>query len=298
MTKKRQDEGHTTQRTALSTGPGAPRTQSACVVVIHGEGVGKRADLDEKPVVVGRSHEADLQIRHSSVSRRHCRIWREDEGYHIHDLGSTNRTRVNGTVIEEALLADGDHITLGETILKFIGRASVEAGYHEEVYQLATRDPLTELYNRRHFMELLDKEIARSLRHARPLVLAILDLDHFKRINDRFGHIAGDAVLRRFAKVVSEAARSEDIAARIGGEEFALALPETGLECAAEFAERLRAAVAATGFEVAGQPWKVTVSIGLAALGATTADRSTLMGAADRALYGAKEAGRDRIALA
>jgi diguanylate cyclase (GGDEF)-like protein len=292
------DDIHTTQRTILSNGPEEPGPHSACVVVIHGEGLGKRVDIGATPMMVGRSHEADLQIQHASISRKHCTIWRVADGYRVRDLGSTNKTRVNERVVEEAPLGDGDHITIGETILKFISHSSVEARYHEEVYQLATHDALSELYNRRHFIELLDKEIARSLRHDRPLAMLIVDLDHFKAINDVHGHIAGDVVLRQFSEILRRMVRADDIAARIGGEEFAVVLPETGERAAHEFAERLRQAVATAQFAPAGVITRITVSIGLSMLGESTSERSTLMRSADRALYRAKDEGRNRTCVA
>lgn len=292
------DDGHTTQRTQLSPGPAEPGPHSACLVVIHGEGLGKRVDIGETPLLIGRSHEADLQIAHPSVSRKHCSVWRVADGYRVRDLGATNRTRVNQKPVEEAPLADGDHVTVGETILKFISHSSVEARYHEEVYQLATHDALTELANRRHFIELIDKEIARSQRHQRPMALAMVDLDHFKRINDAHGHIGGDAVLRQFSEILRRLVRADDIAARIGGEEFAVVLPETGLEAAKEFAERLRQAVATAQFSPAGVPTRITTSIGIAMLDPAAADRSSLMRAADRALYRAKDEGRNRTCVA
>jgi diguanylate cyclase (GGDEF)-like protein len=289
------DDRDTTQRTELSPGPRRTGPQSACVVVIHGEGLGKRVDVGERPVVVGRSQESDLHIPHPSVSRQHCSIWRDASGYRVRDLGSTNRTRVNEHRIEESALADGDHVTVGETILKFISHASVEARYHEEVYQLATHDALTELYNRRHFLELLEKEIARAQRHGRPLALAILDVDLFKRVNDAHGHIAGDGVLRQIAEILRHHVRGEDVAARIGGEEFAVLLPEAAHEAALAFSERLREAVAAARFAPGGEEQSITISIGLADLGPGRIDRSTLMRAADAALYEAKERGRNRV---
>ncbi|MFY2764547.1 GGDEF domain-containing protein [Arenimonas sp. MALMAid1274] len=287
----------TAQLTLLSAGPRRSGPRSACVVVIHGEGLGKRADIEDKPVIVGRSQEADLHIPHNSVSRQHCQIWREGEAYRIRDLEATNRTRVNEQPITETLLADGDHVTLGESILKFISHSSVEARYHEEVYQLATHDALTELYNRRHFVDLVDKEIARALRHDRPLVMCIIDVDLFKPVNDRYGHIAGDGVLRQLAGVVRGFVRGEDIAARIGGEEFAVLLPESDLGAATAFAERLREAVAASVFELGGEPRQITISIGIAGLDPRRGDRSTLMRAADAALYRAKDEGRNRVCV-
>ena len=189
----------TTQRTILSDGPRPASHRSACVVVIHGEGLGRRADIDTARVRVGRSQEADLHIPHNSVSRLHCEIWRDGDSYRVRDLGATNTTRVNDAVVAEAVLADGDHITLGESILKFISHSSVEARYHEEIYQLATHDALTEMYNRRHFIETVEKEIARAMRHQRELTMCIIDVDLIKPINDRYGHISGDHVLKQIA---------------------------------------------------------------------------------------------------
>ena len=288
----------TTQRTVLSHGPLRSAPRSACVVVIHGEGLGRRADIDQSPVVVGRSQEVDLVIVHKSVSREHCRIWREANGYRIRDLGATNTTRLNEHRIDgEAALADGDQVTVGESILKFISQDSVEASYHEEIYQLATHDALTELCNRRHFAELADKEIARAMRHGRPLSLCILDVDLFKPINDRHGHIRGDEVLRQVAAVLRRHARSDDVAARIGGEEFALLLPECTAADAAMLADRLREAVASTMFAPGGEAQRITVSIGIAALAPHRDSRQALMAAADAALYRAKSEGRNRVCV-
>ena len=287
-----------THRTLHSPGPAAPARRSACVVVIHGEGLGRRADIGDAPVLVGRSSEADLVIAHQSVSRAHCRIWRTEDAYLVADLGATNTTRLNDAKLQgERTLVDGDQLTVGESILKFISQDSVEASYHEEIYQLATHDALTELCNRRHFAELADKEIARAMRHGRPLSLCILDVDLFKPINDRHGHIRGDEVLRQVAAVLRRHARSDDVAARIGGEEFALLLPECTAADAAMLADRLREAVARTMFAPGGEAQRITVSIGVAALAPHRDSRQALMAAADAALYRAKSEGRNRVCV-
>lgn len=288
----------TTQRTLFSEGPLRPAPRPACVVIIHGEGLGRRADIHEEPVLIGRSPEADLSIQHKSVSRQHCRIWRDGDVCRIRDMGATNTTCINEAVLQaEAVLADGDRITVGESILKFIAQDSVEARYHEEIYQLAVNDPLTDLYNRRHFCEMVDKEIGRAVRHGRPLALCIIDVDLFKPVNDRYGHISGDEVLRRIGALVQLHARSEDVAARIGGEEFALLLPECALDDAAALADRLRAAVAAEVFAPGGEPQRITISIGIAGLGPGRESRSALMMAADVALYRAKSEGRNCVRI-
>ena len=287
----------TTQRTLLSAGPHRSEPRSACVIVIHGEGLGRRADIDDTQVLVGRSQEADLCIAHKSVSREHCRIWRDGDDYRIRDLGATNSTRVNDEVVDEGSLEDGDHVTIGESILKFISHTSVEANYHEEIYQLATQDALTELYNRRQFIELMEKEMARAMRHHRPLALCIVDVDLFKPVNDRYGHISGDEVLRQIAAIMRRYVRSDDIAARIGGEEFAVLLPECDAGAAYGFAERLRIAIAAAVFSPGGEPQQITVSIGIAALSPDRDTRNRLMAAADSALYRAKKEGRNRVCI-
>lgn len=295
--EKRNGTSETTQRTLLSDGPHRAAPRSACVVVIHGAGLGGRADVDTARVLVGRSQDADLCIAHKSVSREHCQIWREGDEYRIRDLGATNTTRVNDVPVAEAVLADSDHVTVGESILKFISHTSVEANYHEEIYQLATRDPLTDLCNRRHFLEQMEREIARSLRHDRPLAMCIVDVDLFKPVNDRYGHISGDEVLRRIADLVHQHARHDDIAARIGGEEFAVLLPECNADAAYRFAERLRAAVATETFTPGGEPRRITISIGIAELSPALDSRAALMAAADAALYRAKAEGRNRVCV-
>jgi len=291
------DDSPTTQRTVLSPGPAHQAHRTACLVVIHGEGLGRRVDLDERPVVLGRSPEVDLQIAHPSVSRRHCEVWLRAGHFMIRDLGATNRTRVNDQAITETALVDGDHVTLGETVLKFISRHSLEARYHEEVYQLATHDALTGLFNRRQFIELIEHEIARAHRQDTPMALCMVDVDLFKPINDRFGHIAGDAVLRQLGGLIAASVGGDQVAARIGGEEFAVLLPATGGAEATRFAEGLRGSVEADRFTPGGEHCPLTVSIGVAVLGAD-GNRSVLMRAADEALYRAKSRGRNRVELA
>ncbi|KFN44601.1 GGDEF domain-containing protein [Arenimonas oryziterrae] len=293
---QRDNDPITTQFTAVSA-PLLNGPRSACVIVIHGESLGKRADIEDTPVIIGRSEEADLHIPNKSVSRQHCEIWRVGDSYRLRDLKATNRTRVNDEPVTEGELADGDHITLGESVLKFISHSSVEARYHEEVYQLATHDALTELYNRRHFIDLVDKEIARAVRHRRSLVMCIIDVDHFKPINDKYGHIAGDGVLRQIAGLISSFVRGEDVAARIGGEEFAVLLPESDLDAALAFSERLREAVELTDFVINGEVQRMTISIGLAAISDARRERVPLMHAADVALYRAKGEGRNRVCV-
>ncbi|HEY6985589.1 MAG TPA: GGDEF domain-containing protein [Rhodanobacteraceae bacterium] len=292
----RHDDGTTQRRSIRPARPFADgREPPACLVVLQGQRLGQRIDIGDQPLVIGRAPECEFQILERSVSRQHSKIWREPSGYRVKDLDSTNKTFLNDQPIIEAELKDGDHITIGSCVLKFMDRSSVEARYHEEIYQLATVDPLTDLYNRRQFLELLEKELARAANHRRPLALLIIDIDHFKAINDRYGHPAGDVVLKRVARAVSAHAREEFIIARIGGEEFAAVLPEHTVEQAAEFAERLRVAIAEHDMSADGGPEHVTVSIGAADWFAGMTGSGELLRAADEQLYRAKQEGRNAV---
>jgi len=293
------NDASTTQRRTMrpqrSTGAGHV---PACLVVLQGQRLGQRLDLGDVPLVIGRSPEAGFQILERSVSREHCRITSEPAGYRIKDLDSTNKTFLNDQPIIEAELKDGDHIAVGSCVLKFMDRSSVEARYHEEIYQLATVDPLTDLYNRRQFLELIEKELARASNHKRPLTLLIIDLDNFKDVNDEFGHQTGDAVLKKVALLLRGHAREEFITARIGGEEFAIVLPEHDITQATRFADALREAIAALELSLDPGPNRVTVSIGAASWHGGMLGLSDLMRAADEQLYRAKEAGRNRVCAA
>ena len=270
----------------------------ACLVVLQGQRLGQRINLGDEPLIIGRAPEAEFQIIERSVSRAHCRITREPAGYRIKDLDSTNKTFLNDQPIIEAELKDGDHISVGSCVLKFMDRSSVEARYHEELYQLATADPLTDLYNRRQFLELIDREIARASNYKRPLTLLIIDLDHFKSINDQFGHPNGDVVLKKVALALRGHSREEFIVARIGGEEFAIVLPDNDLAQAVAFADGLRIALAELEFTLNDEKRSITVSIGAAAWLRGMTATGDLMRAADEQLYRAKQEGRNRVCAA
>jgi len=167
---------------------------------------------------------------------------------------------------------------------------------YRQLHSLATRDPLTGLLNRRAFMERFELEMTRAIRYRKPISIGMVDLDHFKQINDVRGHHAGDRVLSELARIWLESARSSDIIARYGGEEFSVVLPETAPDGALESLERLRARLEAHPFEVDGHTFHVTLSAGLA--GITPGAKATceeLLRSADRALYDAKEGGRNRV---
>jgi diguanylate cyclase (GGDEF)-like protein len=268
------------------------------LIVVSGMLLGHQIELGDTEVFIGRGSTCAIALPHPSVSRQHCRIWREDGRYHIEDLASTNRTYLNGEPIKRAELRDGDQISVGTNAIKFFVGASMESRYHNELIDLAIYDSLTGFYNRRHFLALLDEDVEKS-RDGRNLCLLMLDLDHFKACNDEYGHLVGDQILSAVAQVIRELSPRSVPIGRLGGEEFALLLRGTALDAATEMAEALRAAVAIKPFVVRDKhlPVAMTMSIGVGALGSAT-ESSALLNAADEQLYRAKLAGRNRVCRA
>ena len=288
-----------TNQTVVTTVPKErPRVspKDACLVVIYGDDIGKRIPLPtNKPAVVGRATDAFIQIDEDSVSRRHCNIALIGERFVLRDLQSTNGTHVNDEWVDQVDLRDGDLIKVGRTLLKFISSGNIEAQYHEEIYRLMTTDGLTEVANKRCFQETLEKEIGRCKRYDRGLSIVVLDIDHFKSINDTHGHLAGDAVLRQLGTLLRDRVRQHDIPARIGGEEFAVLMPEVKIEGATILAEELRRLVQTTEFRFEDIHIPLTVSLGVAEWNASFENGEMLVRVADDRLYRAKQSGRNRV---
>jgi diguanylate cyclase (GGDEF)-like protein len=214
----------------------------------------------------------------------------------VEDLGSTNGTFVNEERINRQALRDGDQIRFGDAIFKFLIGSNVEAAYHEEIYRMTIVDGLTGVHNKRYFLDFLDREVASAHRHQHPLSLVMMDLDHFKSINDERGHLAGDAVLKEMTARVKHRIRREDLFARYGGEEFSAVLTVTPLDGAIRFAEHVRRLIGERPFEFDGQEFRVTLSLGVATVyNDATVDVLSLIKQADDNLYEAKRSGRDRI---
>lgn len=187
------------------------------------------------------------------------------------------------------------YVTAGTIVaMGLFGRS---LGAHEDLLErLSLTDALTGLFNRRHFDLRVTEEVHRSVRKRTPLALMIVDLDRFKRINDRYGHLAGDEVLRVIASMVRDSFRATDVVCRYGGEEIAVIAPDTGLEEALLLAERMRERVSQTAVQITGESERITVSVGVAALAGTgrAPSMDDLTARADEALYAAKREGRNR----
>jgi diguanylate cyclase (GGDEF)-like protein len=211
------------------------------------------------------------------------------------DQNSTNGTYVNGTLVSARHLRDGDRVQVGRSIFKFITGDNIEQHYHEEIYRLKTTDGLTGAFNKRHFDEEIKREVFRYLRYRRPLALIMLDIDHFKNVNDEYGHLAGDRVLADLSRLLAAVARAEDTFCRYGGEEFAVLMPETQLSEAVERAENMRAMVERARFEFDGVSIPITISGGVAEAQPSHEESDDFVAEADRKLYDAKRGGRNRI---
>jgi two-component system cell cycle response regulator len=273
-----------------------PGSDSGCLIVIYGQEMGRRVRVTTEPLVIGRSPKCDIQVDQESVSRNHCRIRFEGGEFLVRDMGSTNGTYVNDDLVQEdGRLRHGDQLKVGRTILKFIVGDNVEVEYHEEIYRLMTIDGLTQLHNKRYFDEMLDREVARAKRYKRSFSLLVFDIDLFKNINDRFGHLAGDAILRQLGAVLLGRLRVNDVLARIGGEEFALITPEVGLDGAKELAGKINRLIGDTRFEFEGTRVNVTVSVGVAEWQPHYEDPIDVFKAADDKMYEGKRNGRNQV---
>lgn len=294
IVSRREKPNNTTTRVVVPSGLAA-RQEPACVVVVNGEQLGLEAQVDEAPLIIGRADDCGLVLADSSVSRRHCRIFRDATGFQVEDLGSTNGCFVNGEQIRCLALRDGDRLRVGHCELKFFGVGSSEAGYHRELLNHAVFDALTGFYNRRQSREMLEHAFDRGRRDPGKLRLMILDLDHFKPINDKHGHLAGDRVLAGFSALVRGHLPVDCVSGRLGGEEFVVFSPaQTQTEFDA-LAERIRSDLAASVLPIDTGSVRITVSIGVAVQQVDMRAAADLLRAADGALYQAKVGGRNRV---
>ncbi len=273
----------------------------AYLIVLAGANVGEMHKLDSSgEIVIGRSTGVAIRLSDDGVSRKHARLVVDQGNVRLDDLGSANGTLVNGTrVVDNIALKDGDQIQIGSTtILKFTYHDSLEEEFQRKMYEAALRDPMTKAYNKKHLSDRLEAELAFARRHNTALSLVMIDVDHFKSVNDTLGHPAGDAVLIKLSQVVQATLRAEDLFARYGGEEFAVLCRGSALAQTAVLAERIRSTVERTLFEFDERPIPVTCSLGVTSLLERPA--STVLEFvrfADEALYAAKRGGRNRVVL-
>ncbi len=225
--------------------------------------VGRRFPLEGEEVIIGRSSDAHIQIDRDSVSRRHARLAKADGGWIVQDLQSTNGSYVNDVPIQEHKLAVGDQLKVGSAMFRYLAGGQIETQLLDELYQIAVRDGLTLALSRRAFVEAVDREVARARKLSKPLSLLVLDIDHVKQINDNFGQLSGDFVIRDLARRIRKKCERFDLLGRYDGTQFLLALPETTAAVGQSRAEELRELTAGEPFSFEGDRLAVTVTIGV-----------------------------------
>lgn len=270
------------------------------ILIAHPENrrLGTRFRLTPGAILeIGRSPSADVCLSEvPSVSRRHARLRYAGRAVTAEDMGSTNGTFVNGELIRGyRVLQSGDRLQVAAVHFKFLHEQDVEHAYYEAIYDLVTRDGLTEIYNLRKYREEVEREFARAVRHRRPLSLILFDLDDFKFINDSYGHLCGDFVLKKATSVVKELLRPEQLFARVGGDEFAILAPETPLNGALALARKLRDRLSNADYSYCDFHLTLSCSFGVAELARTMKAPEDLYEAADRALYNSKHRGRNTV---
>ncbi|MEO7111258.1 MAG: GGDEF domain-containing protein [Polyangiaceae bacterium] len=283
-----------------------PRAQ---LLLLNGTNAGQVFTVEPEQIetVIGRGRTAQVCVEDIEASREHCKITilevikhaGASKRYVLADLESKNGTYVNGHVITTPTdLAPGDRIQLGPNlILRFSLVDETEETLARQLYETSTRDALTQSYNRRYFLERLTSELAFAQRHKSKLAVLLFDLDRFKSVNDTYGHMAGDEVLRSVSACVGRLVRTEDVFARYGGEEFVLLIRGISHDNVDLLADRVRRAVERNNVSVSGHDLVVTISVGVASVselpdGATS---DTLITLADERLYRAKQDGRNRV---
>ncbi len=283
-------------------GVGKPDERAILLVIIAGGEVdfGRHFVLEKDEVTVGRGSGNDVRIHDGKISKAHCALSivrgpRGVERIGIRDLGTTNGTVLNGEPVSQATLKAGDKIQVGDTVLQLSYGDEIEREYHARLFELAARDALTGLYNKRFVFNELENHLRIARRSGRVFSVILLDIDDFKLVNDRFGHLAGDDYLRQVAGLFARSLREQDVAGRIGGEEFLIILPETALDGACQLAARVRRSVEEFVLPLAENEVRTTISAGVCQYESGFPDAREFLARADKALYEAKNAGKNNV---
>jgi diguanylate cyclase (GGDEF)-like protein len=276
------------------------RESEACLVIALGKPLGKRFTLNSEKMVIGRGSGAEIPILDRSLSREHAQVLKSVSGrFYIKDLGSTNGTYLNErklTPHRAAVVKDGDFLKVGNVIFKFVAKGKIDNVFHKDILNLATRDDLTGTLNRLSLTSALEEGFYKARMGKKNLSTIICDLDNFKSINDKFGHSAGDLVLKETAKAIQGVIRSEDSIGRFGGDEFMVVLWDTSFPNACVVAERMRSKIEKLNFAYEGKKIHITVSLGVSSLDDSMQSINTLFKRADEAQYNAKKNGGNQVA--
>jgi diguanylate cyclase (GGDEF)-like protein len=277
------------------------------LVFLNGDSMSTSVPLDREEVILGRALGADVRLNDFKVSRQHASIStihdseKRETKYLLTDLDSKNGTQINGEQITREWLQNGDKIGIGQHLLRFELLDEIDREYHRQIRRLVTHDDLTGLHSSRSFFSELRREVSRSGAEKRPFCVLMLDVDHFKSVNDTYGHLTGSHTLEEIGGCITQNLRAGDVASRFGGEEFSAFLLDAELGQGLVAAERIRVSIEETQFSVirqgkpAEETHQITVSIGVATFPIDSTDPIELVEMADSALYRAKRSGRNRV---
>jgi len=290
-------------RKVIAPADGSQKAEhSIMLTVIGGNEIdfGKHFVLEKKQTVLGRSKSADIPIMDGKISKVHCEITvirsgRGIEQISIKDLDSTNGIYVNGELVSQDTLKAGDKIQVGDTVLQLSYSDEIEKEYHAKLFDFAARDALTGLYNKRFIVNELENYCRIARRSGRSFSIIMIDIDDFKQINDRFGHLSGDEFLKNLSQLFRSSLRDQDVAGRVGGEEFLIVLPETVIEGAFQLAVRIRKLVEDFVLHYQGQEIQTTISAGVCQFENKIKDVKEFLDLADRAMYEAKKAEKNKV---
>ncbi|NNF16465.1 MAG: GGDEF domain-containing protein [Gammaproteobacteria bacterium] len=264
--------------------------------IIHPRENKDRYAITADGLVIGRGSDADVTLPDAQISRRHCRVRRSKDGIYVEDLGSTNGTQVDGESIDHCVLPPSGRLRVGSFVMRVEYRAPVEIKEERQLIEAAHTDELTGIPNRRQFYRAASTLLAESLTANRPLSFVMIDIDHFKSVNDRFGHAAGDYVIQQVANALRAQIRTSDQLARFGGEEFIMLLPDTSRDDAFIFCDRLCEQISSLGLRYEQRRIPSQVSIGIVTRNAAEFNSiDEAISAADEAMYRAKRQGRNRV---
>ena len=274
--------------------PKQQEQQKFYLIIVDGNNVGRMYPLDKKRITIGRSAEFDIQLVDSSSSRKQAIIEFNDNNKPVlKDLDSTNGTYVNGARITEINIKNGDNILLGySSVFMFAIQDSLQSKFQMNLYESSIHDSLTAAFNQKYFLDSLNKAFSYSLRHQSSLGLLMLDIDLFKKINDTYGHLVGDIVLKEVVKKIENNLRNEDILCRYGGDEFAVIIRDFKYGFVKIAAERIRLVFDGKSMNCEDHKINISLSIGAAAIDNENIETfKDMIELADANLYKAKKSG-------
>ncbi len=269
------------------------------LIVLYPQNDFTQIPLERGTVVLGRGQDADIRFEDELVSRRHCALSFDGSSVTVEDLGSTNGTFVDGNFVHKQILDSDNRLQIGKMVLKVAYKDPSEEAFSREIYEAATTDSLTGLLNRQAFMDRSAGELVYARRNNTFIHVMMIDIDNFKHVNDTWGHLCGDLILKEVARLLSDEKRDSDLFSRYGGEEFLLLMNGISPDDAKKRADKLRTTIEQHIFSWEDTIIPVTISIGISSRqGFAIENINDLIAESDKLLYVAKDCGKNQVITA